>query len=98
MGPGMHKHVEVLIGRLATDPGLQARFAKQPFEVLHELRLELSEVEIAALIATDPAAFRAFTASLNPRFRKPPRWAEIQPATGKPPREPAGTPRKESTE
>jgi len=78
----MHKHVEVLIGRLATDPGLQARFAKQPFEVLHELRLELSEVEIAALIATDPAAFRAFTASLDTRLRKATRVVEIRPATG----------------
>jgi hypothetical protein len=77
----MHKHVEVLIGRLATDPGLQARFAKQPFEVLHELRLELSEVEIAALVATDPAAFRAFTASLDARLRKATRAVEPRPAS-----------------
>lgn len=66
----MHKNVEVLIGRLATDPGLQSRFAKQPIEVLREQRLELTEIEIAALAATEPQAFRAFTAALDSRLRK----------------------------
>jgi hypothetical protein len=66
----MHRHVEVLIGRLATDPELQRRFAEQPFAVLHEQRLELTEVEIAALAATAPAALRAFTEALDTRLRK----------------------------
>jgi len=66
----MHKNVEVLIGRLATDPGLQRRFAEQPIAVLLEQRLELTEVELAALAATDPAAFRALTEALDTRLRK----------------------------
>ena len=71
----MHKNVEVLIGRLATDPELQRRFVEQPIAVLCEQRLELTEVEIAALSATDPEAFRAFTAALDPRIRKAARLA-----------------------
>jgi hypothetical protein len=70
MGPGMHKHVEMLIGRLATDPGLRARFAKQPFEALRAERLELTAVEIEALASLDPAAIRAFAAALDARLRK----------------------------
>ena len=92
----MHKHVEVLIGRLATDPGLQTRFAKQPFEVLRELRLELSEVEIAALIATDPAAFRAFTAALDARLRKVSFALETRPANGQTPTGSQHGPKKET--
>lgn len=75
----MHRHVELLIGRLATDPRLQRRFAEQPFEALLEQRLELSEVEIAALAATDPAAIRDFSAALDARLRK----AAHQPQTTK---------------
>lgn len=78
----MHKHVEQLIGRLATDPGLRERFATQPFEVLSELRLELTEVEIAALVATDPAAIRAFAATLDARLRKSPPARETRGADG----------------
>jgi hypothetical protein len=71
----MHKNVEVLIGRLATDPELQRRFAEQPIAVLHEQRLELTEVEIAALAALDPDDLRAFTAALDLRLRKASRRA-----------------------
>lgn len=66
----MHRNVEVLIGRLATDIGLQLRFAKQPFEVLSELGLELTAVEFEALAALHPEALRAFTSQLDPRIRK----------------------------
>jgi hypothetical protein len=66
----MHKNVEVLIGRLATDLVLQRRFEEQPTEVLREQRLELNEIEIEALAATDPDALRAFTAALDTRLRK----------------------------
>lgn len=78
--PVMHKSVEVLIGRLATDPELQRRFAEQPFAVLHEQRLELTEVEIAALAALDPDDLRAFTAALDQRLRKAVRLA-MEPLT-----------------
>jgi hypothetical protein len=66
----MHKHVEVLIGRLATDPGLQSRFAEQPMEVLRELRLELTAIELEALAALSPEALRVFTAGLDTRLVK----------------------------
>jgi hypothetical protein len=66
----MHKHVEVLIGRLATDSRLQSRFARRPNEVLREQGLELTEIEIEALAATDPEAFRTLTAALDARLRR----------------------------
>lgn len=66
----MHKNVEALIGRLATDPGLQKRFAEQPVQVLRAQGLELTEVELAALAATDPEALRAFTGALDTRLRR----------------------------
>jgi hypothetical protein len=66
----VHKNVEIVIGRLATDPGLQDRFARDPRRVLRELSLELSEVEIAALVATDPRTLRTFTAELDARICK----------------------------
>lgn len=66
----MHRNVEVVIGRLVTDPALLSRFAKQPFEVLYQMRLELTDVEIEALAAIDPEAFRALAAALDPRLRK----------------------------
>jgi hypothetical protein len=82
MGPGMHRHVEVLIGRLATDPRLQRRFAEQPFEAIRAERLELTEIELAALAATDPEALRAFTESLDARLKKAAPTTEMRPASG----------------
>jgi hypothetical protein len=72
----MHKNVEIVIGRLATDPGLQHRFAADPYRVLHEQGLELSEVEAAALAETDLNALRAFTAALDARLCRATRAAE----------------------
>ena len=66
----MHRNVEILIGRLATDPGLRERFAKDPLRVLSEQGLELSDVELEALAAIDVRAFRAFSAALGTRLRK----------------------------
>jgi len=91
----MHRNVEVLIGRLATDPGLQRRFAEQPLEVLREQRLELNEIEIAALAAIDPEAFRAFTAVLDARLRRVSLDSEIRIASGETPMESEGDSRKE---
>ena len=48
----MHKNVEILIGRLATDPGLQDKFAKAPHQALVEQGLELSDIESEALAAS----------------------------------------------
>ena len=75
----MHRNVERLIGRLATDPELRRRFAEQPFEALREQGLELTQVEIAALAATDAEAFRAFADALDARLRKASLAAESRP-------------------
>jgi hypothetical protein len=71
----MHKHVEQLLGRLATDPKLRRRFAANPEALLRELAesgLELTEVELEALATTDPEALRSFAAALDARLRKAP--------------------------
>ncbi len=66
----MHKNVEILIGRLATDPTLLEHFAKNPLAVLREQGLELNAIELDALAATSPKAFSALTAALDARICK----------------------------
>jgi hypothetical protein len=66
----MHRNVEVVIGRLATDPELRRRFALQPHDVLREQLLELNDIEFEALASTDPEALRAFADSLDVRLRR----------------------------
>ncbi len=66
----MHRNVEVLIGRLATDPELARRFSVRPHDVMREQRLDLTDVERDALAAIGPEAFRAFTAALDARLRR----------------------------
>lgn len=68
-----HRHVETLIGRLATDPDLRRRFEDGASAVLRELvgqGYELSPVEIDALASLDPASVRTFSATLDPRLRR----------------------------
>lgn len=69
----MHKNVELLLGRLATDPKLRRRFVANPAAVLRELAeggLELTEIELEALAALAPAALRSFAEALDARLRK----------------------------
>lgn len=66
----MHKHVETLIGRLATDRALRLRFVREPQQVIREQGLELSELECAALAAIDSRALCAFAATLDPRLQR----------------------------
>lgn len=76
----MHKHVEQLLGRLATDPKLRRRFAANPEALLRELAesgLELTDVELEALATTDPEAIRSFAAALDARLRKAPLTDEL---------------------
>lgn len=71
----MHRNVEQLLGRLATDPKLRRRFAANPEALLRELAesgLDLTEVEVEALATTDPEAIRRFAAALDARLRKAP--------------------------
>ncbi len=64
----MHRNVEILIGRLVTDPDLRRRFAGHPRAALRAQFLELTEVEEEALAAIDPAALRALAAALDARL------------------------------
>lgn len=69
----MHRNVELLIGRLATDSKLRRRFAARPEGLLRELAesgLELTEIELAALAKTDPEAFRSLAGALDARLRR----------------------------
>lgn len=67
----MHRHVEQLLGRLATDPQLRRRFAANPGGLLRELvECELTEIELDALSKTDPQAIDRFAATLDARLRK----------------------------
>jgi hypothetical protein len=68
-----HRHVENLIGRLATDPGLRRRFAEDPAGILRELKdqgYELTPVETDALASTDADALRSFADTLDRRIRR----------------------------
>jgi hypothetical protein len=72
-GAMSHRNVEMLIGRLATDPRLRRRFEDGPTTLLHELiaqGYELSPTEIDALAAIDADAIRMLTGTLDPRLRK----------------------------
>jgi len=67
----MHKNVEIVIGRLVTDPQLRRRFSESAAEVLEELTrqgLELTSVELDALARTDTASLRFFAGSLDRRL------------------------------
>lgn len=69
----MHKTVELLIGRLATDPRFRRRFAEDATGLLRDLvaqGLELSPVELDALASLDPAAIDAFACALDRRLRR----------------------------
>jgi hypothetical protein len=68
-----HRHVEMLIGRLATDPQLRRRFEDGPLALLHELvaqGYELSIVELEALASIERESIRTFAAALDPRLRR----------------------------
>ena len=65
--------MELLIGRLVTNPIVRRRFADDPAAVLRELQDEgydLTAIELDALAATDPDAIRAFAESIDPRIRR----------------------------
>jgi hypothetical protein len=65
--------VEVLIGRLITDEEFRGEFLRSPENTLLALcdrGLELSKIEIAALIGTDPTLWARTAAGLDPRLQK----------------------------
>lgn len=69
----MHKTVELLIGRLATDPRFRLRFRRNAVGLLNDLvaqGLELTTVEIDALASLDPDAISEFAGTLDRRLRR----------------------------
>ena len=67
------KNVEILIGRLATDEPLRARFLADPATTLRSLReagLDLNPVEVEALLEMPPEAWLALAARIHPRLQK----------------------------
>ena len=74
IGAGMtHRNVETLLGRLLTDAVLRRRFTDDPVAVLQEFRTqghELTQVELDALAATDPAVLRSVAETLDRRLRR----------------------------
>jgi hypothetical protein len=68
----MQRSVEILIGRLATDEGLRARFFQDPARLVQEFAQEhaLSAVEQAALRGLSREALLAFAGALDPRIKR----------------------------
>jgi len=67
------RSVEVLIGRLVTDEELRRRFVAEPLETIRlvQLRgLELTPVEIDALLASPVSLWESLAATLDPRLQK----------------------------
>lgn len=65
--------IEMLIGRLVTDEQFRFEFVANPEATLlglRELGLELSPIEIAALVRTDPTVWIRAAEALDPRLQK----------------------------
>jgi len=71
----MHRNVETLIGRLATDSSLRRRFVEDPTELLRDAvrqGFELTPIELEALGSIDANALRMFAAAVDRRLQKAP--------------------------
>ncbi len=67
------RNVESVIGRLVTDEGFRGRFAGAPAAALRDLMesgIELTECEVRALAAIDPAELERFAGTLHPGIQK----------------------------
>lgn len=65
--------IEMLIGRLITDEEFRSDFLRDPERTLVELSergLELSRIEVAALLNTDPELWARTADALDPRLQK----------------------------
>ncbi len=72
-GAVTQRNVELLIGRLVTNPTVRRRFAADPVAVLREFQeegYELTAIELDALAATDPDAIRSCAESIDRRIRR----------------------------
>ena len=69
----MHRHIEVLIGRLATDEDFRRAFQRDPKHTLCEAAewgLALSAVEVSALLETDQMLWERIAVELDSRLQK----------------------------
>jgi len=67
------KNVEIVIGRLATDETLRARYLADPAAMLRSLGeagLVLNAVEVEALLEMPEEAWVALAAAVHPRLQK----------------------------
>jgi hypothetical protein len=67
------RSVEIVIGRLATDEGLRARFSADPGQTLRDLRdsgLELSVAETRALLEMPRESWAKMASWVHPRLQK----------------------------
>jgi len=67
------KSVEIVIGRIATDETLRARFLADPARTLGSLRetgLDLNPLEIEALLEMPSESWPAIAAWIHPRLQK----------------------------
>ena len=65
--------VEMLIGRLIADEQFRTNFLNDPAGTLAtilDLGFELSPIEVAALVDTDPQVWTAAAERLDPRLQK----------------------------
>jgi hypothetical protein len=69
----VHRHIELLIGRLATDEDFRRSFQRDPRQTLSEASeggLALSAVEVTALLATDRTLWERIAVELDSRLQK----------------------------
>jgi hypothetical protein len=65
--------IEIIIGRLVTDEAFRAEFlhdAERTLQALRDRGLDVSPVEIAALVNTDPLLWARTADRLDPRLQK----------------------------
>ena len=69
----MHRHIELLIGRLVTDEDFRRAFEEDPRQALSKAAdwgLALSTVEVTALLATDQTLWERIAVELDSRLQK----------------------------
>jgi DNA-binding NarL/FixJ family response regulator len=68
-----HWGVQLVIGKLITDEGFRRGFESQRGDCLHGLcarGIDLSEMEIAALVNVDPRAWSRMATRIDPRLKR----------------------------
>jgi hypothetical protein len=69
----VERWIEIVVGRLMTDEEFRHKFSTDPLQALAELRdrgTHLTHVEIAALLAIDPALWERAASQIDPRLQK----------------------------